>query len=282
MMKMTSCRLAINTRLWSPHTDQWLAAAAAIQQEEQERISRFVFRKDAKSAMAGRLLIRKAINNTLGIGNSQIILSRTDKGKPYLVNFPSHLPHFNFNVSHQGAYAVIASEPHSRVGIDVMEIEFTRNKSTEEFFSTMDRQFTAKEWEAITRPCDEWEQLSNFYRYWCLKESFVKAVGDGIGFSLKRLEFQVNSALEYGLSASDTKIYIDGKLSEDWIFHETKLDTTHCVAVALQEKNDHPFECSPKNFTILNAGEVLSSLEPIREVREQFWQEFSEKEEKPG
>lgn len=51
-------------------------------------------------------------------------MARTEKGKPYLLNdIPSDLANFNFNVSHQGDYAVLASESIHQVGIDVMKVE---------------------------------------------------------------------------------------------------------------------------------------------------------------
>ena len=73
---------------------------------------------------AGRLLMRKAISESLKIPYKFIQLARTDKGKPYLVNEQTVLPHFTFNVSHQGDLTVLAAEPVHSVGIDVMKVEY--------------------------------------------------------------------------------------------------------------------------------------------------------------
>lgn len=62
----------------------------------------------------------------------------------------------------------------------------------------MNRQFTPEEWETI-RKGDEGEaevtteesQLRMFYRHWCLKESFIKADGQGLSWNLLRLNFVV-------------------------------------------------------------------------------------------
>ena len=60
----------------------------------------------------------------MGIPYNKIVFARTEKGKPYLKNEVSTtFPNFNFNVSHQGQYAVLAAEPEYQVGIDVMQIE---------------------------------------------------------------------------------------------------------------------------------------------------------------
>ena len=66
-----------------------------------------------------------------------------------------------------------------------------------EFFRLMKRQFTTEEWSQI---CDEnlklSEQAENFFRFWTLKESFVKAIGHGLGFNLQRLSFFIHSPLQ--------------------------------------------------------------------------------------
>ncbi|KAG8537003.1 hypothetical protein GDO81_025236, partial [Engystomops pustulosus] len=73
---------------------------------------------------AGRLLIRKLIAEKLYIPWDKIRLDRTAKGKPFLVSGnPPQFPNFNFNVSHQGDYAVLVAEPELQVGVDVMKTD---------------------------------------------------------------------------------------------------------------------------------------------------------------
>ena len=60
----------------------------------------------------------------VGIPYNQILFDRTEKGKPYVKNeVTTTIPNFNFNVSHQGQFAVLAAEPEFQVGIDVMQVE---------------------------------------------------------------------------------------------------------------------------------------------------------------
>ena len=61
---------------------------------------------------------------SLNIPYKDIRLTRTEKGKPILDNNSKRYPSFNFNVSHQGEYAVIAAESEHQVGVDVMQIEY--------------------------------------------------------------------------------------------------------------------------------------------------------------
>ena len=63
----------------------------------------------------------------MGIPYKTIAIARTEKGKPFLSNeVPAEMNNFNFNVSHQGEYAVLAAEHHRQVGVDVMQVEYPR------------------------------------------------------------------------------------------------------------------------------------------------------------
>ena len=75
----------------------------------------------------------------------------------------------------------------------------------------------------------------SFFAFQCLKESYVKALGVGIGFSLQRLDFCPQSEPERNRIICDTKVCVDDVLQKDWLFEETMLDNKHCVAVALKQ-----------------------------------------------
>lgn len=80
------------------------------------------------------------------------------------------------------------------------------------------------------------EKLSAFYRLWCLKESYVKALGDGIGFDIKRVESVPTSELlidlirKKHLVVDDTKLMVDSKLVKTCKFYEQYF-TSSCANV---------------------------------------------------
>ncbi|XP_078401636.1 L-aminoadipate-semialdehyde dehydrogenase-phosphopantetheinyl transferase isoform X3 [Cetorhinus maximus] len=165
--RMDGLRWAFSCGSWQPSRCEWLLAARCVQAEERERIGAFVFARDAKAAMGGRLLIRKLIAEKLKIPWNEIQLQRTTKGKPFLANpVLTTIPNFNFNISHQGDYTVLAAEPNRQVGVDVMKTNFPGTSSVTEFFRIMNRQFTDHEWKIINMAGDEWAQLDMFYRHW--------------------------------------------------------------------------------------------------------------------
>lgn len=55
---MNGLRWAFNFTNWKPIQAEWMFAAQCIQPEEKERISHFMFQKDAKAAMVGEHFFR--------------------------------------------------------------------------------------------------------------------------------------------------------------------------------------------------------------------------------
>lgn len=72
--------------------------------------------------------MRKLIAEELCIPWNEVCLQRTSKGKPYLANNLLGInSNYNFNISHQGDYAVLAAEPELQVGIDIMKTDLPGN-----------------------------------------------------------------------------------------------------------------------------------------------------------
>ncbi|XP_029965295.1 L-aminoadipate-semialdehyde dehydrogenase-phosphopantetheinyl transferase [Salarias fasciatus] len=277
---------------WTPSRFDWLFAARCIQREEKDRIGQFVFTKDAKSAMAGRLLLRKFICEKMGIPWSEIRLERSPRGKPFLaaplkVSSDSSRA-WSFNISHQGDYAVLAADQGVQVGVDIMKCTMPGSSSVPEFFRIMTRQFTAYEWRIIQSAGSELLQLAAFYRHWALKESFIKAVGTGLGFNLQRVEFHLSpEPLGPGRVLRHTKMHLDEEQEDDWIFEESLLDVDHHVAVALGPA-DTP-GCTvlpsslppPATFTLLSFSQLVASASPLTDEDPAYWEDFKMKAEAP-
>ncbi|XP_043976122.1 L-aminoadipate-semialdehyde dehydrogenase-phosphopantetheinyl transferase isoform X1 [Gambusia affinis] len=285
---MGSVRWGFRCGSWTPSRSEWLFAARCVQQEEKDRIGQFVFAKDAKSAMAGRLLLRKFVCEMMGIPWSQIRLNRSPRGKPYLAA-PLQVttgsdPPWSFNISHQGDYAVLAAQQGAQVGVDVMKTTMPGSNSIPEFFRIMTRQFTAHEWSTIQSAGSERQQLAAFYRHWTLKESFIKAIGTGLGFNLQRAEFHLSpELLTQGTVLRQTKMHLDEEPEDLWIFEESLLDADHHVAVALgpaDEAGTTPLP-PPAAFTLLSFGELVASASPLTEEDAAYWETFSMKAEAP-
>ncbi|KDR21166.1 L-aminoadipate-semialdehyde dehydrogenase-phosphopantetheinyl transferase [Zootermopsis nevadensis] len=278
-----SIRWTFSFGSWNPTECQFQLAASCIQEEEKIRIGRFVFKKDAKASLAGRLLMRKYVSENSSLPYADIKFGRDDRGKPFLVGCHEVKPMLNFNVSHQGNYAVLAGESgcNVKVGIDVMKLEYSGGKTLSEFFRVMTRNFSPLEWETIrgnSKTSDK-QRLAMFCRHWCLKESYVKATGTGIAVNLQQINFKIKSSnLRTGAVVTDTELFVNGNHLEDWSFEESLLDENHCVAVALSGKGRGSV---PVVFKCLDFSELMNGSKPLLSADPAYSQMFFKKEEKP-
>ena len=101
-----------------------------------------------------------------------------ENGKPYL----DGVRDLYFNMSHSEELAVCAVAP-CEVGCDVEKIR-DRNQNIARRF------FTPAEYETISSLTNEKDRQRMFYRFWTLKESFLKVTGRGLGLGLN--SFQIN------------------------------------------------------------------------------------------
>ncbi|PHT96387.1 hypothetical protein BC332_34687 [Capsicum chinense] len=176
-MSLKSARWAFDCKLWNPSEDEWRKTASFLQEDEKQKVKQFYFQRDAKSCLIGRLLMRKFLTLSSGLPWSEIQIIRDQHNKPLCLNNPQ----LHFNVSHQGNFTVLAGEVGSyQLGIDIMKNEVKSGKRLEDFFRIMRRVMTPSEWEQINSCSTELDKNFMFYRFWCLKESYVKAIGVGI------------------------------------------------------------------------------------------------------
>jgi len=267
-----SIRWAVNINDWIPTQQEWTKAMRCIHPIERQRIRKFRYRKDAKASIVGRLLMRLWASNTFNIGSNKLEFTRTEKGRPSLrKNLMKSTEYENnywdFNVSHAGSYTVFVAEKSvEAIGVDVMslqDIRFDRSdEKIQEFFRIMTKQFTESEWNQIkcSSPSSQTKSLATFFRFWTLKESFVKADGEGLAWDLQRLSFQVIQQ-----SFDDTNVVCDSQLSIDrqhmknWHFQESLLDPDHWVSTALKNPQSLTSSSVP-SFEHLICEHILKDL----------------------
>lgn len=271
-------RWAFDLSAWRPNRHDLLLATACVQPEEKERLAKFVFRNDFDASLIGRLLLRKFVNDSTNSPYESIRFERDARGRPCLGGALRGHP-IDFNVSHQGNYAVLAGlvatdttrkvEPlKTRVGVDVMKIEYTGGKPLHEFFRIMHRNFSPTEWSYIrSRSGGEWAETQAFMRHWCLKESYVKNIGVGITVDLQSISFSVNTPVLSTQSAvTDTRLSVDNVPMDNWLFEETLLDNEHCVAVALHGANGfrvEPLATTP--FEVISFEDLMQNSSALLE-----------------
>lgn len=132
------------------------------------------------------------------------------------------------------------------MGVDVTRFE-PPVKGNAEFFATMKKQFTAKEWLVIGG------SLELFYRHWALKESLVKEMGIGLGFDLQRANFIMDGP-------GRARVEIDGVLDEDRSFEIIDLDDMHCVAMCWTRQSG---DVEGMSFERMSVPELIEKVKTL-------------------
>lgn len=143
-----------------------------------EKIDRLRRQEERVRSLAAELLLRRALAD---VGVTQYTVGCGENGKPYLVDHPSVF----FNLSHAGG-VVMCAVSDRKVGCDVEKIVPGREALANRFF-------TAGEAAHINaQPTDE-QKTALFFRYWTLKESFMKVTGRGMSLSPAAFEIELSA-----------------------------------------------------------------------------------------
>lgn len=215
-------RWAVNSEAWNPEgaelgSEFQFLLSLIPEAAERTAVMRYQRFSDQKRALLSRLLARRACAAVLGLRSfDSLDIGRTKGKKPFLraPRPPADRPdlaNFNFNVSHEGDWVVLASEPLCVCGVDVAAPYHGRpGAANMDFWRDFQEQLTSEEWAMVRRAAEE-EALGHwsaseppvsppgytaFQRFWSAKEAFVKARGDGLGFDLQRASFRFEAVVD--------------------------------------------------------------------------------------
>jgi 4'-phosphopantetheinyl transferase len=200
--------------------------------DEAAECRKFRFPDDQRRAVVSRLLQRSAAAAVLGLAPADVTIARTKGRKPYVSNpsRPLHAPNFNYSVSHEGDYVILAAEPICIAGCDVAAPQQLRRRPGQplaEVLASLKDQLTVAEWDSVQAlKADEVAMEAHFRKLWSLKEAFVKATGEGLGFPLAAAEFHLSGC---GRTAT---VAVRGAPQPGWRFHVHELGGGHWASVA--------------------------------------------------
>lgn len=141
-------------------------------------IDRIRMPQDKRLSLAAGILLDEGLR-TYGLREARVHVCKGEYGKPYFPDFPE----IHFNLSHSGnaALAVFADR---EVGCDI-ELRKRANEALARRF------FCAREADWMLAAAEEKEREDRFYRIWTLKESFLKATGQGLHLPLDSFCFTI-------------------------------------------------------------------------------------------
>lgn len=136
-----------------------------------DKISKIKFPKDKNRSLLAELLLIKALNDE-GLFQLDTEYEYHHNGKPYLKNYPDVF----FNKSHSNNL-VICGISSKEIGCDIEMIKHKDLKIAQRFFAK-------NEYNRILLENNEDNRLDLFFRFWTLKESFLKITGQGMKLSM--------------------------------------------------------------------------------------------------
>lgn len=154
-------------------------AYAAVSPQRREKADRYKLNRDKYLSVGAELLLKHGLSQA-GLSEFPQAFSVGEYGKPYLKDSD-----FFFSISHSGDWAVCAIS-NREVGCDIEKVHPVDLK--------LARRFSPEEHSAIMS-ADELDRLELFYRYWTLKESFLKTTGLGMKLPLNRFQIVIDNEL---------------------------------------------------------------------------------------
>jgi len=204
--------------------------------ERQEAIARFRFVEDAQRSLIADLLVRDVIGRRLGRPNDKIEFVREPNRKPRLKEAGG----FEFNLSHSGAWILCASD-FGPVGADV---EIIRDFNWDDLKDTL----SAEEREQLD-PASRMDWRSAFAAHWTIKESYLKAIGEGLSIPPSEL----SAAIENGA----VRLSRNGRTIRGVFIRAFVPDPEHRAAVCSLR------EWPPAGWSVRTVEEICSRCDKI-------------------
>jgi 4'-phosphopantetheinyl transferase len=183
----------------------------SVKEYRKEKIDKLSLKQSKYLSLAVELLIKKACED-FGIDYLNEEIEFNENGKPSFKNSS-----YFFNTSHSGNYALCVISD-VEVGCDIEEIKEYKQKIAERCLTPKENKYLD-----IAPNKDEL-----FYRFWTLKESFMKCIGKGFAKPMQSFE----------LDNKDENVVISG--DDNYSFIEQKYNN-YCISVCLKTKEKEKY-----------------------------------------
>jgi 4'-phosphopantetheinyl transferase len=220
-----------------------------VSADEHARANRFHFMCDRRRFLAARGILREILAHYTGTPANGIVFRYGKFGKPALAD-PSSV---SFNLSHSADIALCAITSSCPVGVDIERV-----RPGIDLAGIATRFFSPAENAALwTLPTGH--QCQAFFDCWTRKESYIKALGDGLSIPLDR--FDVSHAP--GVPARLIADRADPSASERWTIRQLKVGKGYAAAVAVEAE---AADCVVLDWPGLKADEALFSSPPAQSI----------------
>ena len=179
----------------------------ALTDYERERVPFFKFDIVQNNYIISQGILRLFLSKYFCLPTAEINVGRHKKGKPYSIDNTN----LRFNMSNSGKRVVLAFSLDDEVGIDLESL-----RELDDLDELIEKNFTPAERAYINKVPEE--KSRRFFKFWTIKEAYLKAIGEGMRWTPDNLEFSVENGA-YKLQS------VRGVFEpEDWLFEDFTLE----------------------------------------------------------
>jgi len=169
-----------------------------LSEEEKGKVSFYKFEQPRLSYIVSQAVLRILLSSYLEIKPADVKMGVHKKGKPYLIHDRSVF----FNISNSHDICVFAFSCDTEVGIDIEKI-----RDLPDIDLLIEKNLTRRERGYLQK--DPEHKSDWFFRFWTFKESYLKAIGEGMRLSPENLEFSLDEgtirlgSVSYGFDGTE-------------------------------------------------------------------------------
>ena len=204
-----------------------------LSNQEVRAADRLVDTLDQHRFILSHALLRQILALRLGLLPEEILIERTESGKPYLVPDQTLQPHdLNFSLSHSQGFIAMALGDQLALGIDVEDGQVPESIDMAQLcFHPHEAAWIAD------LPSDQ--RLCAFLQLWTLKESYLKATGGSLRLPIEEISFGLEASPQIkAVSVCRTR----RQNSESWRFFSYGLSDQCRAALCVGLPTGHALE----------------------------------------
>jgi 4'-phosphopantetheinyl transferase len=193
---------------------------AALSDRELQQYRRFLFDADRRRYLVSHALVRRVLSHYVQVAPADWTFSYAKRGKPEIAN--QGVGQLRFNLTHTAGLAACVVTLRDDCGIDAERIIERHNS-----LGVAKRMFSESEYKRIKELSGR-TFLEEFFQRWTLREAYVKALGIGISFPTRELQFAIDDEtirVDYRSKAGADKAV--------WQFQLMRPTVDHIAAVAM-------------------------------------------------
>ncbi len=218
--------------------------------EEQTAVNRFRFPHLQLQALVARALQRWVLSKYAPVAPGEWRFGKAAHGKPFVQAPQVKAP--AFNLSHSGGMIVCAVANARRIGVDVEDVN--RDSASK---GLAERYFAPAEADDVKRLSGD-AMRNRFFRYWTLKEAYIKADGRGLTMPLHSFAFDLQKGSPPAIR------FADGAEAGGWRFGEIDFPGKHHVSIAV-EPSASEFRAVAREVVPLQ-DQFAAAAQPARQI----------------